>query len=267
MEDSRFLLEHSIGTDDDDDLLSRLNFPLDKVTKALVNVNDFDLLVAFVQRLQKPMMSVGLRKRRTEDLLAACVQNAMLINDLISDKVESSSLPEASLKSLVLLVGTLATSEQHGDKARDDLQGLAETLIRAHAPGANDLQIVFKLDGRLLRALPGNLEPFDRHDNDHEDWRKIKVVPTAGEVQTNRLPYIPEALNDEIQETVSFLKRPVCIWNTISDSRERITSDLCVKPRKMAPGENTARWKLRVSTAKLVETNRVTKSIDPAVSR
>ena len=116
--------------DDDDNLLSRLNCALGRVTEALVNVGDFELLVAFVQRMQKPMMSVGLRKRKSENLLAACVNNAILI-EFISDKVKSSSPPEASLISLVRLVGTLATSEQHGDKARDELHGLADASARA----------------------------------------------------------------------------------------------------------------------------------------
>jgi len=227
--------------DDDDNLLSRLNCALGRVTEALVNVGDFDLLVAFVQRMQKPMMSVGLRKRKTENLLAACVHNAILI-EFISDEVKSSSLPEASLKSLVWLVGTLATSEQHGDKARDELQGLAETLLSARAPGANELQIVFNLDGRSLRALPANLTPFDRHDNDHEDWRKIKVVPTAGEVQTDRPPYIPGALNDndEIQDDDVIPEATrMHLEHHFRLAREDYIG-LRVKPRKMAPGEYTA---------------------------
>ena len=62
-QDSRFILEYSIRMDDDEILLSRLNCALRTVTTALVSVGDFDLLVAFVQRMQKPMMSVGLRKR------------------------------------------------------------------------------------------------------------------------------------------------------------------------------------------------------------
>ena len=104
--------------DDDEILLSLLNNrALGRVTEALENVGDFELLVAFVQRMQRPMMSVGLRKRRTENLLAACVHNDILI-DFISEEVNSGSHPEASLESLVWLVRTLATSAQHGDKAR-----------------------------------------------------------------------------------------------------------------------------------------------------
>ena len=117
-QDSRFILNYSIDMDDDEILLSLLNNrALGRVTEALENVGDFELLVAFVQRMQRPMMSVGLRKRRTENLLAACVHNDILI-DFISEEVNSGSHPEASLESLVWLVRTLATSAQHGDKAR-----------------------------------------------------------------------------------------------------------------------------------------------------
>lgn len=39
---------------------------------------------------------------------------------------------------------------------------------------------------------PGNLSPDGpRHDNDHENISDIKILPTAGEIQSHRLEYLP----------------------------------------------------------------------------
>ncbi|KAL8662329.1 MAG: hypothetical protein Q9202_004787 [Teloschistes flavicans] len=49
-------------------------------------------------------------------------------------------------------------------------------------------QATFKFD----QDLPGNLSSHGpRHDNDHEDFADIQVLPTAEEIQCSRLEYLP----------------------------------------------------------------------------
>ncbi|KAL8747727.1 MAG: hypothetical protein Q9190_000426 [Brigantiaea leucoxantha] len=44
----------------------------------------------------------------------------------------------------------------------------------------------------LQRDLPGDLSPFGaRHDNDHQSIKDIEILPTAQEIQSDRIEYLP----------------------------------------------------------------------------
>lgn len=200
VKDSTFLLQYSIDMKDDDDLLSRLSSCCDKVTTALINTADFKLLIAFVQRLRAPLMSVGLRKHKTEDLLAACVGHHLLVEFLVKE-VTPTSTHQESFKFLVWLVRTLATSDQYGNEMRSNLDPLAKKLIDCNVQGASELRAIF-VHGIPLRSSNAFPELFDRHDNDHEDWRNVNVLPTVDEIRSDLHPFIPDAPDrcSEIQD-------------------------------------------------------------------
>ena len=78
-------------------------------------------------------------------------------------------------------------SHRHLEKIEQRL-GIASTIKEAAGVGSSTEKATFE----VVRDLPGELSrDGPRHDNDHADIRRIKIMPTLEEIQASRNNYLP----------------------------------------------------------------------------
>ncbi|KAK0613521.1 P-loop containing nucleoside triphosphate hydrolase protein [Immersiella caudata] len=107
-----------------------------------------------------------------------------------------------------------------------DVQAVLERLLAAQQHKAREIGYQIKR-AIELRASPANLTadgPGGRHDNDHEDYRKIRIYPTTDEFLSTRRPFY--LTSREVLETNADQRVGVHLANQFRLLREDMVAEL-----------------------------------------
>jgi hypothetical protein len=76
-------------------------------------------------------------------------------------------------------------------RADKEVQELADALVSLHVDTSHQLRVLFQFGAGGCGSAGGQSHAGGRHDNDFEDYRSIRVLPTVGEVNCKEEPFLP----------------------------------------------------------------------------
>jgi len=143
--------------------------------------------------------------------------------------VQKRQVPDDQLAAFAWLACELISLSNPEVDVSQDVQQLLETEVFAKAQNADVREIGYKIEKRLqiLRSPQQTIQadgPGGRHDNDHEDFRQIRIFPTADEFVSSQPPFYLTA--SDVQNTKSEDRARIHLDNQFRLLREDMLAEL-----------------------------------------
>eukprot|EP00884_Botryococcus_braunii_P010997 jgi/Botrbrau1/1989/Bobra.0052s0031.1 len=187
--------------------------------KAMLSVGDTpehveDVICPFLHILSSDALARSMCISSVHMLLTAVYRTPGLVECLLK-AVKSEYLPNSCLATISWFLVRIAKSERARDN--DYVIQMAQIFRDRKVPGARELGnlILASVEGAGMETdadhegLPGmSLQelqaatPGGRHDNDHRQYRDIRIIPTVDEVCCAERPYLP-SLDEDCEISIS----------------------------------------------------------------